>query len=164
MPEATERLAALGRIAGVSNVYAAPAVGPAGQPDFLNAAVLLETDLGPEAIRDRLRAIEAHLGRVRTRDRYAPRPIDLDLVLYDDLVLDDPPLRIPDPDLLERGYLALTISELSPGAIHPETGETLAAIAARVGVGPGLVRRPEVDLADHIGPQDRPSPPARRRG
>lgn len=162
MPEATERLAALGRIAGVSNVYASPAEGPAGQPDFLNAAVLIETDLDPESVRDRLRAIEAHLGRVRTSDRFAPRPIDLDLVLYDDLVLDDPPLRVPDPDLLERGYLALTISELAPDFIHPEIGETLAAIAASLRIRHDPVLRSEVTLRGPIDPEDRPTPANRR--
>jgi 2-amino-4-hydroxy-6-hydroxymethyldihydropteridine diphosphokinase len=155
-------LAALGRIAGVSNVYASPAVGPAGQPDFLNAAILIETHLAPDAVRDRLRAIEAELGRVRTSDRFAPRPVDLDLVLYDDLVLDSPPLRIPDPDLLDRGYLAVTISELDPGFTHPETGETLAAIAGKLRAENDLVPRPEIDLGSPTEPADRSSQGSRR--
>jgi 2-amino-4-hydroxy-6-hydroxymethyldihydropteridine diphosphokinase len=129
-----------------SGVYASPAVGPPGQPDFLNAAAVIETDLAPLDLRRRLRQIEAALGRARPSDRYAPRTIDLDIVLYDDLVLDAPPLRIPDPDLLERAYLATAVSELDPTFPHPETGEPLAALAARLAEGTVLTNRPDVVL------------------
>lgn len=145
------RLASLGRLAATSGVYASPAAGPAGQPDFLNAAVLLETSLTPIEIRDRLRQIEADQGRVRGPDRYAPRPIDLDLVLYDDRVIDTPPVRIPDPDLLDRAYLAVTVAELDPRFRHPETGEPLEAIAARLRARAPLVARPEIVLASDPG-------------
>lgn len=128
----------------VSAVYASPAAGPPGQPGFLNAAARLETDLAPEEVRVRLRKVEADLGRVRTSDRYAPRPIDLDLVLYDDLV--SPSLRIPDPDLLERPYLAVVASELDPVFPHPVTREPLGALAARLAKGADLTRRPDVNL------------------
>ena len=155
-------LVALGRIAGISGVYASPAVGPEGQPDFLNAAVLVVTDLEPQAVRDRLRRIEADLGRVRVADRYAARPVDLDLVLYDNQILNTPPLRIPDPDLLDRGYLAVTISELDPDFIHPETGETLGEIAARLRAESGIVHRPEIHLTPQTGPENPPIEADRR--
>jgi len=133
-------------VLAVSTVYASPAVGPMGRPDFLNAAALIETTLDPETVRDRLRQIEADLGRIRQADRYAPRTIDLDLVLFDDRLVNTPPMRIPDPDLLERSYLAVTISELDPEFAHPETGEPLAAIAARLGGAAGLEARRDIAL------------------
>jgi 2-amino-4-hydroxy-6-hydroxymethyldihydropteridine diphosphokinase len=69
---------------------------------------------------------------VRTGDRFAPRTADLDLVLYDELVIDEFPMRVPDPELLKRAYLAVTTAEVSPGGRHPETGERLSEIAARL--------------------------------
>jgi len=139
-------MAGLGRVTGVSRVYASPAVGPPGQPGFLNAAVLIETEIAPEELRWRLRRIESDLGRVRSDDKYAARPIDLDLVLYDDLVVDVATLRLPDPELLTRGYLAVTVAELSPERRHPLTGETMATIAGRLASPGRLMERPDVVL------------------
>lgn len=140
------RLRDVGLILAASRVYQSAAAGPPGQPDFVNAAVLLETDLAPEALRARLRRIEAGLGRERVEDKYALRPIDLDLVLYDDLVMETGLLSLPDPELLVRPYLAVTIAELDPVGVHPVTGESLAAIAARLGGAALLVPRPDIDL------------------
>jgi 2-amino-4-hydroxy-6-hydroxymethyldihydropteridine diphosphokinase len=137
----------VGSILAVSHVYQSAAAGPAGQPDFVNAAVLLETDLPPEALRAQLRQIEAKLGRVRVADKYAPRPIDLDMVLYDDVVTQEPELTLPDPDLLVRPYLAATAAELDPTAPHPLSGESLAEIASRLGGVARLTPRPDIDLA-----------------
>jgi 2-amino-4-hydroxy-6-hydroxymethyldihydropteridine diphosphokinase len=147
LPLAVRRLSEAGEIVGLSAVYASPAVGPAGQPDFVNAAVLLETSLAPDVLRRRLRRLEADMGRVRTGDRFAPRPIDLDLVLYNDLVSLEPALPLPDPDLLERAYLAVTIAELDPARPHPVTGEPLREIADRLRRGTSLARRDDLDLA-----------------
>ena len=130
----------------VSRVYQSAAAGPAGQPDFVNAAVLLETNLAPEALRARFRQIEAEMGRQRVDDKYAPRPIDLDLVLYNDVVIDTAESRLPDPDLLTRPYLAATVAELDPAAVHPITHETLGEIAARLGRRTHLTPRPDIDL------------------
>jgi len=146
LPEAAARLAELGRVVAASGVYASPAAGPPGQPDFLNAAVLLETEIVPEDLRSRLRRVESDLGRVRTEDRYAPRPIDLDLVLYDDLVVEGSGLRLPDPDLLTRGYLAVTAAEVDPARRHPVTGESLATISGRLVSAARLTARPDVIL------------------
>ena len=129
----------------VSRAFQSAAAGPAGQPDFVNAAVLLETELTPEMLRARLRHVEAELGRVRA-DRYAPRPIDLDLVLYDRVVMDTANLTLPDPDLLVQPYLAATVAELDPSALHPVTREPLADVAARLGGTARLTPRPDIDL------------------
>jgi 2-amino-4-hydroxy-6-hydroxymethyldihydropteridine diphosphokinase len=147
LPSAMALLLEAGSIRDVSRGYQSAAAGPPGQPDFVNVAVLVETDLAPEALRKRLRQIEAELGRVRTEDKFAPRPIDLDLVLYDDVVIDTAELQLPDPDILLRPYLAVTIAELDPARRHPVTGEPLAEIAARLGGAVPLTHRPDIDLS-----------------
>ncbi len=132
LPLAAIALAELGRIANISQVYETEPVGPPDQPDFLNAAVELETELSPHELRGRLREIEAGLGRVRDGSSYAPRTIDLDLCLYDDLVLDDGTLRLPHPDILERPYLARSLADIDPEFLHPTHGEPMGEIASRL--------------------------------
>ena len=91
LPEAVARLAERLRVRAVSGVWASAAKGAPGAPPFLNAAVRVETDLLPRALkRDLLRPLEAAMGRVRSGDPNAPRQIDIDLSLYGDLVLEDP--------------------------------------------------------------------------
>jgi 2-amino-4-hydroxy-6-hydroxymethyldihydropteridine diphosphokinase len=132
LPLAVGRLHALGRVLAVSEACRNPAVGPEGQPDFVNAALLLETDRAPKDIQRALRQIEARLGRRRTPDKYAPRVIDLDLVLCGSHIVDDGSLRLPDPDLIERAYLAVLVAEVAPAMRHPITGERIAALAERL--------------------------------
>lgn len=115
LPEAVARLAAAPgvRLVAVSRVWRTRPVGGPG-PDFLNAAVALETALDPDALRERvLRPIEASLGRVRGPDRNAPRPIDLDIAAVDALV--DPARGIPDPEIPARAHLALPLADVAPG-------------------------------------------------
>lgn len=144
LPAACRRLHEIGVLQAMSQVYQSPAVGPRPAPDFLNAAALVETGLQPEEIQRRLRQIESDIGRVRTGDRYAPRPIDLDLCLLGSRVVHTPNLRLPDPDLLTRPYLAVTLAELAPDFVHPETGQRLAAIAGRLRMGAELRLRLDV--------------------
>lgn len=158
LPAAAARLKGLGRIGAVSMVYENSAIGPRGQPDFLNAAIRLETGLEPHKLRSALRRIEDKLGRRRGDDAYAPRTIDLDLCLYDSMTISTPELTLPDPDLLERAYLARTASEVAPLMIHPVTGERLDEIAARIASGARLKARPDVaealSVAAGAGPSD----------
>ena len=138
---AVEMLACHLPIRGVSRVYASDAVGAPQTPPFLNAAVLVETDLSPTSLRNEvLRPIEAELGRVRGADRNAPRPIDLDLVLYGELVLDDPEagLVLPDPAIARHAHMALPLADLAPEARHPLSGETWRTIASRFTGAPGI--------------------------
>lgn len=136
----------MGTVTAVSQPLQSSAIGPGGQPDFVNAAVGLETNLSPGRLRSRLRQIEAELGRRRSEDKYAPRPIDIDLVLYDDFIHEGAEGAVPDPDLLTRAYLATTVAELDPGAEHPLTHETMGEIAARLGGDAQLVPRLDIDL------------------
>jgi 2-amino-4-hydroxy-6-hydroxymethyldihydropteridine diphosphokinase len=155
---AVARLSLLGEVAAGSCVYESEAVGDAGQANFLNAAVLLKTELPAARLCEALRTIESQLDRVRDpHNCNAPRTIDLDLVLFDDDVLNIGHRRIPDPDILERSFLAVPLAELDPDLIHPETGESLAAIAERTRkTGTALRARPDVNLRPPAT-----SPPAR---
>ncbi|NOR90878.1 MAG: 2-amino-4-hydroxy-6-hydroxymethyldihydropteridine diphosphokinase, partial [Anaerolineales bacterium] len=132
LPLAAARLSELGKPIAVSTVYQNPAIADEPQPDYLNVAVLIETALEPLKIRDKLRKIEADLGRIRTNDKDAPRTIDLDLCMLGDRVLDHELLTLPDPDLLKRAHLAVTTAELRPDFPHPLTGETLEEIANKL--------------------------------
>lgn len=146
LPRAARRLAEIGALRAVSMVYQNPAIGPSPAPDFLNAAVLIETELSATEIRQRLRQIEMDLGRVRSGNKYAPRVIDLDLCLLGSQVMETPELRLPDPDILTRPHLAVTLAEIAPEFHHPGTGEPLRTIAARLAPSSRLTPRPTVIL------------------
>ena len=166
LPTAVRRLAEVGRLRAVSNVYQNPAVGPRPQPDFLNAAVMLETDLTLPEIRSRLRRIENDLGRVRTSDRYAPRTIDLDVSLLGDRVVEEGDTHVPDPDILRRAYLAVTLAELEPRFQHPVTQQTLAAIANQLRPLASLTSRKDVtrQLQSLMESEFKPTDPGKDRG
>lgn len=137
---------AIGRVTAVSKVYQSPAVGSADQPDFLNAAALVVTTLTWTQIKERLRKIEAALGRVRDGDKFAARTIDLDLCLYGDIVVCSADALIPPPETMEQAYVAVPLAELAPSFRHPVAGETLAAVAERLGPPSRLKRRDDVVL------------------
>lgn len=138
LPKAIQKLSRLGKILAVSGVYQNRALGRSEQPDYLNAAVLMETEYQALALRHELRTIESELGRVRTEDKYAARTIDLDLCLFDKLIIHSPEFELPDPGIFERAHLALPLADLDPGFKHPITDEALSEIANRI--------RPEAEL------------------
>lgn len=126
---------------GLSRVYRTEPVGAPGSPVFLNAAALIETGLAPAALKfDRLRPLEARLGRVRTADPNAPRTIDIDIALFGDLVVTDPErgLEIPDPEIRERPHLALPLADLSPRTRLPTASLTLGELADRMAGATGI--------------------------
>ncbi len=110
---ACEALADLGRVIARSSLYRTRAWGVTDQPDFLNAAVLLETELGVRALLGELKAIEAALGRITTF-RWGPRAIDLDILAYDDLNVDESDLVVPHARLFERAFALAPLSEIDP--------------------------------------------------
>lgn len=155
LPAAARLLAAASEVVAVSTVYESAATERPDDPSFFNAAMLLLTPLSPAELKDGLLTeVERQLGRVRGGDRFAPRTIDLDIVLYDDTVLDYTPAdgrarHIPEPDLLRYAHCALPVAELLPRMRHPETGEPLGELAARLMLRAGAHRpqaRPDVDL------------------
>ena len=129
----TDALELLGRhlrIVAVSSFYLTPALGPAGRPDFLNGVVEIETELKPlELKRQVLLEVEDALGRERDDDRNAPRTIDLDLVLYGDLVSDEAGIALPAPEILERAFVALPLLELDQNLVLPGTISPLRELA-----------------------------------
>ena len=102
------------RVAAVSALRdTAPQGGPPGQPRFLNGVAKLETTLAPRALLEVLLGVEAALGRVRA-ERWGPRKVDLDLLTYDDVRLDEPGLVLPHPRILERAFVTEPLAELAP--------------------------------------------------
>ena len=131
LPKAVQKLAQSGRLVAVSPVWETLPLGTTkDQPNFLNAATLIETDRTPETFKaEVIRRIEDDLGRVRTEDKFAPRPIDIDIMFFNDQVLDVDNRHIPDPEVLERPFVAIPLAEIAPDYRHPETGQTLRDIA-----------------------------------
>jgi len=148
LPRAVELLNEYGRVSRVSHVYQSPPLGFAGQADFLNAAVLLETSLSAQDLRQQAIArIEEKLGRMRTGNKNAPRTIDIDIMLFNHEVFTLGQRHIPDPEVRERPFVAVPLAEIAPDHVHPETGEPLAEIAARFDAPGGrMIRRDDVRL------------------
>jgi 2-amino-4-hydroxy-6-hydroxymethyldihydropteridine diphosphokinase len=108
-------------IVGVSTLRETDPVGYVDQPRFLNGVAALETGLTPRALLDRLLAVEQELGRVRKEgQRFGPRTIDLDLLLYGDEVVDEPGLAVPHPRLAERRFVLEPLHELDPELALPD--------------------------------------------
>ena len=115
-----------------SLIETAPVGGPAGQPTFLNGAAALETDLEPDALLDVLKGIERDLGR-RPRTRWGPREIDLDLLLFEDRVIETARLTVPHPLMAQRRFVLAPLSEIAPDARDPVTGRTVREMLAGIG-------------------------------
>jgi 2-amino-4-hydroxy-6-hydroxymethyldihydropteridine diphosphokinase len=154
LPAAVRLLAERVAVRAASHVFESAPLNAAGEvaPDqetFLNAAVRIETDLPPVELKyGVLRAVETALGRVRGADKFAARPIDLDLALYGSLVLEDleAHITLPDPGILVHAHLALPLADLAPEFVHPLTGQALAAIAAPLAAQPGITLRRDIVL------------------
>jgi 2-amino-4-hydroxy-6-hydroxymethyldihydropteridine diphosphokinase len=115
-------------IAAVSEIRETDPVGPVEQAQFLNGAVLVETDLAPRELLARLLDIERRMGRVRS-ERFGPRTIDLDLLLYGNEIVDEPGLTVPHPRLHERRFALEPLAELDPGLTIPGLGPISALLA-----------------------------------
>ena len=123
------------RVVKVSPFYDTEPVGEVEQPNFLNGVALLETRLAARQLLWNLMLIEKRLGRVRSV-RWGPRTIDLDLLLLDDQVVEEPGLQLPHPELTRRAFVLVPLADLDPMRVHPVTGETIAAHLAKLKVRP----------------------------
>jgi 2-amino-4-hydroxy-6-hydroxymethyldihydropteridine diphosphokinase len=106
-----------------------PVGGPPGQERFLNAAAVVQTTLDPFALLQVLRAIEGRFGRTRTV-QWGERTLDLDLLLFDDRIVDTPELTIPHPRLSERRFVLEPLAEVAPDAVDPVTKRTIVDLLA----------------------------------
>lgn len=126
------------RLIASSALYRSPPMGPQDQPDFVNAVAGLLTRLPARELLSALHAIEDAQGRRRDGSRWGPRTLDLDLLLYDELHLDDADLALPHPGLAERPFVLVPLLELAPGLRVPG-GPSIARLATAAGAG-GLTR------------------------
>jgi 2-amino-4-hydroxy-6-hydroxymethyldihydropteridine diphosphokinase len=132
MAMALRMLPPLARVDALSPLYESPPQPPAPPPLYLNAAARVITGLGPELLLRHLKQIERLIGR-HSRQRWAPRPIDLDIVLYGDQTFELADLVIPHPRLAERAFVLKPLLDIEPKLVHPANGEPLSELLERLG-------------------------------
>jgi len=151
LPVAVRHLAQLGQVRRVSSVWQSSPVGDLLQADFCNGAALLETGEELFSLKTKLLEIETLLGRVRDPlNKNAARTLDLDIAMYDQLVLHSDRCQLPDPEILTRPFLAVPLAELDPDFCHPQTGLSLQEIATRSGGTVTLQQRHDIQLDQFI--------------
>jgi len=115
-----------------SRIYETDPWGYVDQPAFLNLVIKASTELSPKKLLAFIKKMEVVLGREKAF-RYGPRLIDLDILFYDDLVLDSPDLTIPHPRLSERAFVLIPLAEVAPDLIHPVTKKTIRQLKTSIG-------------------------------
>lgn len=122
------------RLVARSSLYRSAPVGPGAQPDYINAVAGIETGLAPRALLDCLHSIEQEQGRVRDGQRWGPRTLDLDLLLYNRIEIRDPDLTVPHPELARRNFVLAPLLEIEPGIHIPGLGAA-ASLLRQLGLG-----------------------------
>jgi 2-amino-4-hydroxy-6-hydroxymethyldihydropteridine diphosphokinase len=128
---ALDRLSEFIQVGRVSSVYETEPLLVEDQPHFHNLASVGVTELEPLSLLHALKRIESDLGRV-PGPRYGPRLIDIDILLFDDLILTTPELTIPHPAMLERAFALIPLAEIVPNLRHPSAKRTIAELASRL--------------------------------
>lgn len=136
---AIERLAEAGTVKARSSLYETEPVDFRDQPWFLNCVVALETGNSPRDLLAHALAIEEGMGRRRTRDK-GPRTIDIDILLFEDCVLDEPGLKIPHPAMHERRFVLEPLAEIAAEAVHPVLKETARQLLEALPTGQSVRR------------------------
>lgn len=136
------------RLTAVSPLYRSKPMGPAEQPDYVNGVAMFDTCLEPLVLLDALQSIETTQGRVRSGERWGPRTLDLDLLLYGSEVIDLPRLQVPHPGITQRGFVLRPLFDLAPELTFPD-GLTLRDAMASITLS---------DLEPLLPEEDDPSP------
>lgn len=126
------------RLVQTSSFYRSKPLGPQNQPDYLNAVVALDTQLPADELLDCTQAIEQNQGRVRKAERWGPRTLDLDMLLYGNSVIASDRLIVPHYDMKNREFMLYTLAEIAPALVFPD-GESLQQLLQRVPLN-GLTR------------------------
>ncbi len=135
------------RLIARSSDYRTPPWGVTDQPDFINAAIIVATSLQPHVLLARVQQVERALGRDRANEqRWGPRPIDIDILAYDDIVLRDPDLTLPHPHLFERAFVLLPLAEIDSDRVI--AGRRLGDALGGLDVG-GIAKLPPLGAANN---------------
>ncbi|ANO33646.1 2-amino-4-hydroxy-6-hydroxymethyldihydropteridine diphosphokinase [Vibrio breoganii] len=119
------------RVIQASSLYSSTPMGPQNQPDYINAVVKIETELQPLELLDNTQKIENEQGRVRKEERWGPRTLDLDIILYGDETIDQPRLVVPHYGMREREFVLYPLLEIEPNLILPD-GSALSQLIESV--------------------------------
>lgn len=119
------------QLVAVSDFYRTPPLGPQDQPDYLNAAVALETTLAPEALLDHTQRIELQQGRERKAHRWGPRTLDLDIMLFGEQLIHTPRLTVPHYDMKNRAFMLLPLAQIAPDLRFPD-GDKLSELLEKL--------------------------------
>ena len=123
------------KLIATSSLYRTPPLGPQDQPDYLNAVVALDTDLSAENLLDHTQKIELEHGRVRKDERWGPRTLDLDILLFGDEIISTERLTVPHYDMKNRQFMLYPLAEIAP-ELHFPSGESLQSVVAQLGAEP----------------------------